>query len=97
MNQDEPDCNSAEETLKDEDYEIFICNNSVIASFCVKSLKNKEIEYAVSSQLYKDLENKLKQMQEDHEKLQTKLDKLSDERDKIIEKYEQLVLDGKSI
>lgn len=90
-NTDEPDSDLGAPSFDDEDFELFISNDGEIVQFCVKTLKTQEIEYTVSKQLQRELEESLKKMEEDHKELQKNLDKLSKEKLEILDEYDRLL------
>ena len=90
-NTDEPDSDLGVASFDDGDFELFISNDGEIVQFCVKTLKTQEIEYTVSKQLQRELEETLKKMEEDHKQLQKNLDKLSKEKLEILDGYDRLL------
>merc|ERR1711892_1154168 len=88
---DEPDSGLGAPSFNDEDCELFISNDGEIVQFCVKALKSQEIEYTVSKQLQRELEEALKMMEKDHAEIQKSLDKLLREKEQILDGYDKLL------
>ena len=88
---DEPDSDAGILSFNDDDYELFTSNDGEIVQFCIKTLKTQEIEFTVSKQIQRELEESLKKMEKDHQKLQDNLEKLLKEKDQILEEFDKLL------
>ena len=93
QNGDEPDSVLESPRFTDEECELFISNDGDLVQFCVKTLKTQEIEYTVSKQLQKELEDTLEKMKKDHEEIQKRLDNLLKEKEQILDEYDKLLFD----